>query len=164
MSLWVFILCLDSDYLKMELCTPILLKYMGCFLSHPWLSTIGLMNPVILFALAAWKQKQFLCEHFMQRSKGQFLPILMHITSKLLSRTILVNCLKLLQIQNEITSFKMSNIFRRFLTKFTIETSCFTSFFLLCVVWSAFSWCSPAQSWNHDLPVSAFFPMEWRWN
>lgn len=111
MSFWVFILCFDSDYLKMELCTLTLVKYMGCFLSHPWVAAVGLMNSMVLCAPAVWKHKQFLYEHFIYRCIGRFLPILMHITLKWLSKNILVNYEKLLQIWTEITSPKISNIF-----------------------------------------------------
>ena len=84
---------------------------MGFFLSDPWLAAIGLMNPMVFCALAAWKHKQFLREHFMYRHKGQFMPILKHRTLKFLSKNMLVNCEKLLQVRNKITSPKISTIF-----------------------------------------------------
>lgn len=83
---------------------------MGCFLSDPWLAEIGLMNPMVLCALPAWEYKQFLREHFMYRHKSLLLPIKC-ITLKLPPKNILVNCEKLLQIENEIFFSKVSNIF-----------------------------------------------------
>lgn len=104
---------------------------MGCFLSDPWLAAIGLMNPMVLCALSAWEYKQFLCEHFMYRHKSRFLPIKCR-TLKLLPNNILVSCEKLLQIQNEITFSKTSNIF-----SFHVFNLVHHGGFMFCIIFPA---------------------------
>lgn len=134
---------------------------MGCFLSDPWLAAIGLMNAMVLCALPAWEYKQFLCEHFMYRQKSLFLRSKC-VTLKLLPKNILVNCEKLLQIQNKITFSKISNIL-----SLQVFNSVHHGGFMFCIIFPALyvviclflkftclvlRWWSSSTCWK------------WRWN